>query len=437
MGGMVEEESTAVRRDPPSRLARVPEGRVLGGVCTGLGRYTGIDPIVFRVGFGILVLTQGQGILLYIAAALFMPAGPDRASVAEQLFRRRFDAPAVLSIMGALLCAIVALNVLGNGLAGLLGGHVSTGAFAVLTVLGLILLVAHGRGVDLTLEARAFPERLQGYPLDPSDQAEMRASTPVSLYKEAPSGGGLPEGMIDLATLSPPAAGATAATPEEDRTRRPHGSRDARIAKKRQGSPALTSITLLAAMAAAAAFWPTAQAHPAPEQTMILLSVALAVVGCGLLAGGWFRVRGLATVGTVLTCALLTTSVVAEAPPDTRYGEVEWRPTDTGGIQREYTMGAGAGRLDLTRLPLGPGQRVAVNVRVTVGTLDVTLPPGARVELDARVALGDLQVAARTISGPGARSREVLEPETPGVKNPPVIALRIRGRIGDVQVSRG
>jgi hypothetical protein len=46
-------------------------------------------------------------------------------------------------------------------------------------------------------------------------------------------------------------------------------------------------------------------------------------------------------------------------------------------------------------------------------------------------------VAGRTISGPGARSREVLEPQASGAKNPPVIALRIRGRLSDVQVTHG
>jgi phage shock protein PspC (stress-responsive transcriptional regulator) len=317
---MADEQSTT-RTGAPSRLVRVPEGRVLAGVCTGLGRYTGIDPVVFRVGFGILVLAQGQGIPLYVAAALFMPAEAHRDAVAEKVFRRRFDAPAVLTVLGGLLCALVAFSVVGTGLIGLLGGKASTDALAVLTVVGLILLVAHSRGIDLVATARSLPERLQGYPQESEPEVAEGTSTPVSFEKTAPAAGGLPEGAVDLATLGGRRApsGATATAPPPVKPGHSCGG-GAMTLKGRHGRPALTSITLLAALVAVAGLWPVAQPHPGPEATMILLSVALAVVGCGMLAGGWFRARGLATMGTVLTCALLTTSVAAAAPPEARYG---------------------------------------------------------------------------------------------------------------------
>ena len=56
--------------------------------------------------------------------------------------------------------------------------------------------------------------------------------------------------------------------------------------------------------------------------------------------------------------------------------------------------------------------------------------------MDARIALGDLRVQNRTTSGPNAKVTQVLEPETPG-GNPPLIELRIRGKVGDVDVNRG
>jgi hypothetical protein len=168
---------------------------------------------------------------------------------------------------------------------------------------------------------------------------------------------------------------------------------------------------------------------------MLVTAAALGVVGTGLLLGGWFRARGLATVGTMLTCALLTSSVAAEAPEGSRYGEVEWRPTEAPAVQ-DYRLAAGAGRLDLTKLPLRPGQRVAVNAEIWFGELDVTLPKAARVEIDARVRLGDLGLPGRTIGGPGAKADLVLEPEGPAAAGPPVIVLRIRGQISDVQVTR-
>ncbi|GAA2450851.1 hypothetical protein GCM10010191_81090 [Actinomadura vinacea] len=419
---------------PRSRLSRETEGRVLAGVCTGLGRHTGIDPVVFRIGFAILVLANGQGILLYVAAALFMPAAPDRPALLEQLFRRRFDAAGTLSILGALLCAAVAISLMGNGL---LGPKPPTAVVATVTVTGLVMLVAHARGVDLGAVARAFPERLHGFPLEPERPAATRgrAGGSVSLEKDSDGGGGrLPEGMIDLAALSRPADTPAEASPKEKAPQCRAGGPPAQKVGKRR--PALTSITLLAGLAVAAAVWPVAQTYPGPQWAMLVTASALAVVGCGLLMGGWFRAHGLATMGTVLTCALLTTSVAAEAPRDARYGEVEWRPMDIAGTQQEYKIAAGSGRLDLTALPLKPGQRITVNAQITFGELDITLPRSARVEIDARVTLGDLALAGRTIGGPGARANEVLEPEPPEVRNPPVIALRIRGRLSDVQVTR-
>lgn len=400
------------------RLARDAERRVLAGVCTGLGRYTGIDPVIFRVGFAILVLAHGQGVFLYVAAALLMPGKPGESAIAEQFFKRWFDAPAVLSILGALLAVGAAFSLFGG---------VSTDAIAVLVVFGLVLLVAHARGVDLVSVARSVPERLAGHPPEPS--AEWTRSETVvggvSLAKDAPArpGGPLPEGMIDLAVYS---AAQPDAVPEEPPAERP----------ERRRSP-VTAISLLAAMAAGAAMIPVAQGHPFPDSSLIVMAPALAVAGFGLVLGGWFRTRGLATAGTVLTLAMLTTSVAGDVPRGAEYGEIEWRPTDVAQTNQVYKVGVGQGDLDLTALPMAAGQRVEIDAEVALGGLEVTVPPSARVLVDARIALGDLRIGHRTTSGPRAKVMQTLEPEGAPAGDPPVIVLRIRGKVGDVDVRRG
>src|SRR5689334_1291136 len=70
---------------PPRRLTRAQEGRLITGVCAGLGRYTGIDSIIFRVGFALLVLTTGVGFLLYLGAFLVMGAPDGGPSKIERL----------------------------------------------------------------------------------------------------------------------------------------------------------------------------------------------------------------------------------------------------------------------------------------------------------------------------------------------------------------
>jgi phage shock protein PspC (stress-responsive transcriptional regulator) len=61
-------------RPEPRRLVRVREGRVIGGVCAGLGRYFNADPIIFRIGAIVLALAGGAGLLAYLAALLLIPA---------------------------------------------------------------------------------------------------------------------------------------------------------------------------------------------------------------------------------------------------------------------------------------------------------------------------------------------------------------------------
>ena len=55
------------------RLQRSRSDRKLAGVSGGLARYFEIHPAVFRVGFVVLTLLGGAGILIYAAAALVMP----------------------------------------------------------------------------------------------------------------------------------------------------------------------------------------------------------------------------------------------------------------------------------------------------------------------------------------------------------------------------
>ncbi|MGI5206680.1 PspC domain-containing protein [Spirillospora sp. CA-108201] len=416
------------------RLARDADRRMLAGVCTGLARYTGIDPVVYRVGFAVLALAHGQGIFLYIVAALLMPARPGDSSLAEQWFRRWFDGQAVLTILGALLCVGVAFSLFGG---------VPTDAIAPLTVVGLVLLVAHSRGVDLVSAARTVPERITGHAPEPSargPRTETASVGGVSLDKDVPAGGpgapragagGLPDGMIDLAAYSAAWADAPAAPA-------PSGAAPAAPAEHgcgRKTSP-VAAITLLAAMAAGAALIPVARSYPAPDSWLIVMAPALAVVGLGLVVGGWFQNRGLAAAGTVLTLAMLTTSVAGDVPRGAEYGEVDWRPTDTSQIGRVYKVGVGQGDLDLTALPVAAGQRVTINAEVGLGGLEVTVPPTARVMVDARIGLGDVRIDHRTTSGPAARVVRTLEPEGAHAADPPVIVLRIRGKLGDVDVHR-
>ena len=58
------------------KLYRVQEGRMICGVCAGVGEYFNVDPTLVRLGFVLFSALGGSGLLVYIVAALLMPMKP-------------------------------------------------------------------------------------------------------------------------------------------------------------------------------------------------------------------------------------------------------------------------------------------------------------------------------------------------------------------------
>lgn len=58
---------------PPTRLRRSRDDRVIAGVCGGLGRYFNTDAVWFRLGFVVLTIAGGAGLLIYLIAWLIIP----------------------------------------------------------------------------------------------------------------------------------------------------------------------------------------------------------------------------------------------------------------------------------------------------------------------------------------------------------------------------
>jgi phage shock protein PspC (stress-responsive transcriptional regulator) len=154
---------------PPARpqLRRSRTDKILGGVSGGLAEYSGIDALLWRVGFVALALAGGTGIVVYLLLWLLMPAGPQAYGMpAEQQTRMKAPAgprspvpgltiAALLIVMGilALLTRIggwdlgprafigSALLVVGLGLvaAAFSGGRTARGG---LVALGIVLSLA-------------------------------------------------------------------------------------------------------------------------------------------------------------------------------------------------------------------------------------------------------------------------------------------------------
>jgi phage shock protein C len=54
-------------------LRRSASDRVLAGVCGGLGRYLGVEPVLLRIAAVVLALANGIGVIAYVIAWIVIP----------------------------------------------------------------------------------------------------------------------------------------------------------------------------------------------------------------------------------------------------------------------------------------------------------------------------------------------------------------------------
>jgi hypothetical protein len=441
-------------------------------VCAGLARYTRIDAIVFRVGFALLVIATGVGVLLYIVAFLLMGAPGGGPSKIEKVGKRVFDGYTALTLLGATLGVAVVFNIVGNWGSG--------DALAVVVIFGLALLVARSRGVDLVQIARGLPDRVKGQPLS--------SWTPSAHPPPAPR---MSDGMIDLARLGrrtdPYAAGpyATGATTTGPGVKDPHTPgpnptppypppTDPGVADPYGQHPTdpcgtnpyakgpyaadaappylpptghphshqhrwsyLTTLTLLVAALVAAVLYSVVDGRPNLTWLQIVIAGALAVVAVGLFLGAWFgRDRKLVLVGAIMSFALASTSIAGNSAVARKTHHMMWHPAAASQAEQSHKVLVGQGIVDLTTVPLYPGQRLQVSAAVTLGVLAVKVPATARLEVDGHAYIGDITVDRQVTSGPGARVSRVLEPEGQAPGTTPTIVLHLRSKVGDMEVTR-
>ncbi|MBX5439057.1 MAG: PspC domain-containing protein [Thermoflavifilum sp.] len=88
LGGETESSSPATPQPsvsfrPRKRLYRDPDDKILGGVCGGLGAYFGVDPVIFRLVFALLLFGAGTGVLLYLVLWIAVPRARTAAEKLE------------------------------------------------------------------------------------------------------------------------------------------------------------------------------------------------------------------------------------------------------------------------------------------------------------------------------------------------------------------
>ena len=56
-----------------TRLYRSKENKKIAGICTGIGDYFDIDPIIIRLLFLVALFLGGGGLIIYIIAWIIIP----------------------------------------------------------------------------------------------------------------------------------------------------------------------------------------------------------------------------------------------------------------------------------------------------------------------------------------------------------------------------
>jgi phage shock protein PspC (stress-responsive transcriptional regulator) len=85
---------------------------MVSGVCGGLGQYFDVNPVFYRVGFVVLTLLGGAGLLVYGAAVLVVPREGESESIASDILRNHRRRP--VALVGLVLVAVAGVVLLSH-----------------------------------------------------------------------------------------------------------------------------------------------------------------------------------------------------------------------------------------------------------------------------------------------------------------------------------
>ena len=403
------------------RLTRATDDKVIAGVAGGLGRYFGIDPVVFRIAFVVLTLAGGSGVILYLLAWLVIP--DDQGG----LFLRRVGRERNQKLVAAVLAGagvLILLNQLGRR------GNGDLPVGLVLVAVGALVLWS----------------RREGHHPDGGSPPP-----PIPPVAPAPPVPPMPLGAAPPPPPPPPPPPVT--EPSEHPTDPLFGD-TAPLTVPRDPDPTGTAPTVAAAPPTPPPPRPAKVKEPKPRSVLVRvtlsllavlagilvltgvsattgLALALLLTGGALVVGGWRgRARWLIPVGLVLAVALAAASLI-DVPIRGGSGAVRFRPTTLADVQSPYRLAAGNMTVDLGGLDLG-GSTVTVVASVAAGHVLVTVPARAAVDIDAHVGGGSLQLLGHQDDGLDVR-RQMSDPGAPDGGR---VVLRVRAGFGLVEVRR-
>jgi phage shock protein PspC (stress-responsive transcriptional regulator) len=316
---------------PVRTLYRDPDAGMFAGVCAGLARYTGTDPVIWRITTVVLAVFGGTGAVLYLLGWLLIPKLGADGSVAESWLHRRNRRLSPKLVVAGLIIGAIALGGLDDGR-----------GVAALAVIGAVAYLAYREAHDRPLAPSYPPADNAAPPYAPATDAQA-AAAPWAPTREPRPRSALGLVTVSLATL-------------------------------------VSGILAWISLAGADSVTPAR-----------ILAVALLIVGGGLLIGTWYgRARWLIAVGVVLALSLGVAAAVDASGGTLRggVGERTW-VVNQARADQGFRLGVGEATVDLTALT-GEGPHVVVHSKVGLGHLIVVVPEGVPIRIHAKARIGDI-----------------------------------------------
>ena len=376
------------------RLRRGRDDRMIGGVCGGLGRYVGIDPIIFRIVLAALAIFGGVGLLLYALAWLLIPEDGTDVSELQRLFQGHHPSP------GPIVAAVI-VGVLGVITVTEVAYH-RRGRFEVLlivlAVVAVIAMTSRSRGVPPTTAPYAPPYGTQpsyGTPTPPAAAPDFQAAGYPPPALAAPQYAppqyappqysaprytaplGPPAGFAPSRPVYTPPPGYLAPPPKPPKLPRPPSF--------------LGPIAVSVGVVIVGVLFALNASHAIDLSAQAIFATSLLIVGLALVVGTWIgRARALIAFGAVLAIALVVAAAV-DVPLRGGTGDRTYTPTSTTDIPATYRLAVGRQTIDLTALNLA-GKKVQVTSSVGVGEIDVRVPPNVRLVAHGRAGTGNVNI---------------------------------------------
>ena len=425
----------------------------LTGLCGGVAQHWGIDPLLVRVGWALLALSGGIGLVLYLAGWLLIPVqGSDRA-LADDLFGesvRRW--PRELWITLVVVASLVMFAIF---------GWLSPFHIGPAIVIAVIWYFGFYKGRrDKADRAPSQPADAVGS-IQPSEPQFVRYPGPPTPFTEAAEAW---QRRVEEHMREVPVVGRTAATPPGDWPTplsanllqptpdpepadhtaflaepdpvglyaEPIAAAPVRMSD-RKSAKRLRMVSLIA-LGLTLSGLGVAQALGVAIPLASYLAAALLVIGITLLIATWVGMaRGLLPVGALLAVAVLIVTAAGPAlrvpVPATSHAYTTLAELPAAGDSEDF------GRLAVDLSQLTVTTDASYTAHVDLGRLEVTVPKDAYVVVNYTADMGAVHAYGEEIQA-GSEITGRLSPPQPAQPGQHTLTLDLSVDAGNIQVQR-